>query len=315
MPIPEAISNYLKYLEFIKNCSKHTLKAYSKDLSQVFNILSLEHKNFTIMPNPESDRNLMEWARLAQTSWSNLTPASRNRKTATLKSFFQFLYQKQLLETDLAQQLHSPKVPFRLPHFLSVDEILTCLQTLNENPRFKSSRHLALFLAIYGGGLRIQEACSLEWKNINWDQKTFRILGKGNKERLISVPPRTLEALRAHQPNMLASTVGATIGAGFGLLGEFTGLKSPQYVFDDLIDKPRRAYQMIRDIGKVAGLMHPLNPHALRHSYATHLLVSGANLRVLQQLLGHESLRSTEKYTHLDLQHLAQTLEKYHPRS
>ncbi|MFN8945266.1 MAG: tyrosine-type recombinase/integrase, partial [Pseudobdellovibrionaceae bacterium] len=149
--------------------------------------------------------------------------------------------------------------------------------------------HRILFYLLYGCGLRVSEACQMKWSDLNFSSKTITVLGKGNKQRLITAPKIVFE-----------------------LLGK---LKKPKSVFlfgDPPMDR-RKAYELVRKSGIQAGLMKPLHPHALRHSFATHLLTSGADLRVLQELLGHSSMSATEKYTHLSTDHLANTLATKHP--
>ncbi|HVK61296.1 MAG TPA: tyrosine-type recombinase/integrase [Bdellovibrionales bacterium] len=220
------------------------------------------------------------------TRWSNLAPASRNRKVATLKSFLGWLHQEGHIERDLSLQLHGPKVPKRLPHHLSVDEALALLKSVRAQKN--AANDYALILLLYGGGLRVSEACALEWKQVDFDRRIIRVLGKGSKERIVAVAPQVLEALKA-------------------LPREF------RFVFGRQKLDPRKAYEIVRSQGAKAGLLKPLHPHALRHSFATHLLSSGANLRTLQELLGHANLQATQRYTHLSIDQLARTMEEFHP--
>lgn len=277
------INKFLNYLENIETCSPLTLKAYRLDLSQAFPNLEDPVKKAGLW----SEAELLHQARLALQSWGPLSLASRNRKSATLKSFFGFLFQQGLIESDLASQIHSPKVPKKIPHFISVDEVLAVLQSYDRDPNPNPLERL-LFLVLYGTGLRVSEACALEWKNIDLQRRVLRVRGKGDKERLVAIPRSVCEILRS-APQQSASVWG------------LQGLSS------------RQAYEWIRTRGVQAGLLRPIHPHALRHSFATHLLASGANLRTLQELLGHESLQATEKYTHLGVDQLARTLEQHHP--
>ncbi len=137
----------------------------------------------------------------------------------------------------------------------------------------------------------MSEACSLRWTDIRMKERVLKVLGKGGKERLVAVPGKVTRALRPL--------------AGSG----------DEFVFGAAALDARRAYDWVRDAGRRAGLLKPLHPHALRHSFATHLLASGANLRALQELLGHASLQATQKYTHVSIDQLARTLERHHPLS
>lgn len=266
------IANFLKYMENIESSSVHTLRAYELDLRQSFKGMD------------ESFPNWLEHSRAAQIGWTGLAPSSRNRKAATLKSFFNYLFSQGLTDKNLAFQINSPKVPKKIPHFLSVDEAIAVLKSFEEH----QIQEKLLFLLLYNCGLRVSEACEIEWKNISFGQRTIRISGKGKKERLV-----VISKILNQQLSLIE--------------------KKSNWIWGNKPLCNRKAYNMIQKQGVVAGLIQCLNPHALRHSFATHLLTSGANLRVLQELLGHQSLQATEKYTHLGIDQLARVMEKHHP--
>jgi site-specific recombinase XerD len=299
------VRNYLYSMVFIESCSLHTLRAYKTDLSQafLFSVTTLEPDSTRPeagFSTPEEDL-LLARIRAAQRDWGALSPASRNRKTATLKSFLGWLHREGFSERDLANHLHSPKVPQRLPKHVSVDEAIALMRTLEREVSTAArsgsaygeesalANH-ALVALLYGGGLRVSEACELETKNIDWERSTCRVLGKGSKERIIALPQLAVVAVR-----------------------KLTQDAPRRFVFGDEPLSTRVAYDMVRKAGVRAGLLKPLHPHALRHSFATHLLRSGANLRVLQALLGHATLQATSRYTHVGLDDLARTLEAHHP--
>jgi site-specific recombinase XerD len=286
--LQESISKYLKYMDFVKSSSPLTIKAYRKDLEQAF---GSEGKPAGVSIPTETE--LLSIAREAMNGWAGLSLASRNRKTATLKSFFGWAYQEQLTERDLSTQIHCPKVPKKLPHFLSVDEALAVLHSYELEPATPHKLHdRAMFLVLYGGGLRVSEACGLKWSDVHFSTRSLRLKGKGGKERLVILPSMAIEVLQKLRKD-----------------------SEGDFVFGLEALSPRVAYEWVRQRGAKAQLMKPLHPHALRHSFATHLLSSGANLRTLQELLGHESLQATEKYTHLSVDQLARTLETHHPLS
>lgn len=277
----DLISKYLKYQKNINSFSDLSIKAYSLDLKQAFPV-----KQKSIY----SSQEVWTEARSCLTAWGSLSLASRNRKIATLKSFFNWLYEQKLTETNYAHQLVCPKVPRKIPHFLSVDEVIAVLKYLASTTGERSTQK-SLFLLLYGAGLRISEACQLQWKNLDIAQQRILVLGKGNKERYSMIPSFCITHFES----------------------ELRKNKNEKFVLGDPALNPRAGYELIRKLGAASGLMNPLHPHALRHSYATHLLASGTNLRVLQQLLGHESLQATEKYTHLSVDHLARLLDQTHP--
>lgn len=283
--LPELIDKYMKFMTFIKSASPHTIKHYTLDLKQ-----SYDYDNPSLSSKAWTEAELLATARHAFNGWAHLSLASRNRKAGTLKSFFSWAFDEGFTERDLSLQITSPKVPKKIPHFLSIDEALSVLKSFDGDEKVPMQDKV-LFLLLYGAGLRVSEACNLKWSAIQPSQKVLRVTGKGDKERVVAVPTLTLTALMKWQKD-----------SGFA-----------EYVFGEAPLNSRTAYDMVRRSGVRAGLLKPLHPHALRHSFATHLLSSGANLRTLQELLGHESLQATEKYTHLGVDQLARTMEKMHP--
>ena len=270
------VPKFLQKLDNIESSSQHTIKAYATDLGQVC-------KNHKIV----NESQILSLAREAMSSWSKLKPSSRNRKCSSIKSFFHFLFAEGLTSHDLAERISGPQVPIHLPHFLSVDEALSVL-------RVSSGPERILFLLLYGGGLRVSEACSLLRDNVDLFKPVIRVRGKGNKERWVALPEKAWQEIKIF---LIQQT------------------ESSMTIWGQRPLSPRTAYDWIHRLGLRAELLKPLHPHALRHSFATHLLSSGANLRSLQELLGHSSLHSTQRYTHLNLDQLARTMEDTHPLS
>lgn len=296
--VNELIPKYLKFINNIKSCSDLTIKAYTSDLKQVY--LDINNKQFINKSMTESELWLI--TRPALSKWGHLSLASRNRKIATLKSFFNWLYQENLIEKNFADLLVCPTVPKKIPDFLSVDEVTSVIQSYSvpagHSLSHKEILEKTLFVLLYGGGLRISEACQLKWKDLDFKYRKILIHGKGNKERLLILPEfciSNLKTLKIENEKFYAS--------------------KPEFVFGEKTLNPRTGFEMIRNAGLRAGLLNKLHPHSLRHSFATHLLASGANLRVLQSLLGHESLTATEKYTHLNIDALGRMIESKHPLS
>jgi len=302
--LTKQIHNFLKYLENIESCSSLTIKAYTLDLNQAFfnkatpartqsknnnliNIADVKALSFS------TGEDLWLSCRDSLSQWGKLSPASRNRKIATVKSFFNWLYSERLIDKNYADQLVCPKVPKKIPHFISVDEVISVLQFLNTSTDKDAQIQKALFNLLYGGGMRISEACNLRWKDVQLDQRKILVLGKGNKERLLIIPEACNDVLKGFQARN----------------------KNMEFVFGEEPLSTRKGYELIRTLGRKVGLMNPLHPHSLRHSFATHMLASGTNLRTLQTMLGHDSLTATEKYTHLNIDTLARIVEIRHPLS
>lgn len=295
--IGELASKYLFLIENQRSFAAATVRSYRSDLSQAFGPLMPPEADFSKpLPTPK-EGDILSACRAAQSGWSRLGPASRNRKAAALKSFLHWLHEEGLTERDLALQIHGPKVPLRLPHHLSMDEAMALVKSLDaqvssaatEENRQLACRDRALILLLYGAGLRVSEACGLKWSQIDGSTRVIRIKGKGSKERLVATPARVGQALEAAR------------------------IPSSKFIFGDEALSTRRAYDIVKNQGARAGLIQPLHPHALRHSFATHLLSSGANLRTLQELLGHQTLQATQRYTHIGIDQLARTMEEFHP--
>ncbi len=301
--LSELASNYLNLRSETRTVQPLTSKSYANDLNQFLQPLEAEaiifQKGRWIAKSASTAKIsygnstelvplLLELIRKAQVKWCNLSPASRNRKIACLKSFFKWLLAEGLIDQDLSAQLISPKVPGRVPHFLSLDEALALLKTLSKHNDRHSRRDRLLVLLLYGAGLRVSEAANLKWSNVDLSDRSLVILGKGGKERKIAMVP------------VLANALSQTPQQG-------------EYVFGEKPLNTRAAYEIIRQSGVKAGLLKPLHPHALRHSFATHMLSGGTDLRVLQELLGHASLAATERYLHLTIDGLARTMESSHP--
>lgn len=302
--MPDQICKYLEYLDFVKNLSSHSIRAYGSDLLQVFQIKSMgKLKGPKLDKSPkylwDPKENLIisgdyefwkEKILVSMRSWAKISPKSRKRKLSSLSQFIEWLKSEEKVDFPFILPPSAPPTQ-KIPNFLSVDECLSIISHLEKDPSSPTKQQQrVLFYLLYGCGLRISEACSIKWSDISLSRRSIKILGKGNKERLAVIPTRVVELLS----------------------------KTPQtggYLFGEKPLPTRTGYERVRQLGKACGLMKPLHPHALRHSYATQLLTSGSDLRVLQQLLGHQSLSATELYTHLNIDQLALSMERYHPLS
>ena len=303
---------FLKDRFYINKSSILTLKSYDSDFKQMFYKKSdlllpffkgkkkgsapkeLVFKNLKpVQSSKRLKKNLENHIKqvLQESSgyWMKLSPASQNRKVSATKAFIKWLFENDCIHSDFRHLYKSPKVSQKTPDFLSVDEIFCILKTMEACKEEKQQvRDICLFYLLYGGGLRVSEACGIKNKDIHWDSGVIQIQGKGGKPRLVCLPKKALKHIRNFQQNT-------------------------EYLFGDKPLSPRLAYNIVKKWGQKAGLLKSVHPHALRHSFATHILTSGSDLRALQELLGHKTLTATQKYTHLDLSHLARTLDRYHP--
>lgn len=297
--LSDLVAKYLNFQAFAKSSSLLTSKSYANDLKQFLEPvgpfeIDIVKNVYVLVPirdlkePPFAENELMKLVRAAQERWSPLKASSKNRKYSTLKSFFKWLYQEGHIEEPLTEQIQTPKVPRKLPHFISMDEAMSLVKCLQNSSEPEAQRDLALVYLLYAAGLRVSEACDLAWRQVDLKRGLIRVKGKGGKERQVALVNAALKALKALD-------------------------KKGDYVFGSEPLSTRKAYDIVKKAGLKTGLLKPLHPHALRHSFATHMLSSGADLRILQELLGHESLTATQKYLHLSLDSLAQTMESHHP--
>jgi site-specific recombinase XerD len=266
-----------KYLIYIskKYQSEETLRAYKSDLGQFFSGTTTLTRSWIL-------KKILDL--------THYSAASRARKIACVKGFFAWAHEEGLLEEDFSVVFGSVKTPARLPHFLSADEALLVWKSLNSDGSETSDSDRLIFLLMYGSGLRVSEVATAKTKDLDLSRGAIRVLGKGKKWRWV---PLLEDAKRI----LTASAFG-------------------EHVLENGKGEPlnvRTLHRRIRRLGIKAALSRPLHPHMLRHSFATHLLESGANLRTIQELLGHSSLQTTQKYTHVTIDRLARALESKHP--
>jgi integrase/recombinase XerC len=233
-----------------------------------------------------------------------LDPASQARILSTVRSFFGWLFETRRIPLDPASGLRNPKLPRRLPAFLTEGESAALL-TLPEPVDFPTSRLRCLLELLYASGLRVSELTGLDLQDLLREERTLRVMGKGSKERLVPYHEQAgaaLDTYLAHRGAWLATHILPPTAALF--LNQRGGRLTPTSVRDFLAKALEHAALRAR-----------VSPHALRHSFATHLLNHGMDLRAIQELLGHASLSTTQRYTHLDLESLARTYESAHPRA
>jgi len=233
-----------------------------------------------------------------------LDPSSQSRILSTARAFFRWLFETQRIATNPATGLRNPKLPQRLPAFLTEAESNSLLE-LPPAIDFPSSRLQCLLELLYASGLRVSELTGLDLQDLIMEQRTLRVMGKGRKERLVpfhEAAAQVLEAYQAHRGAFLAAKSLPPTAALF--LNQRGGRLTPTSV---------RAF-LAQTLTQLA-LRARISPHALRHSFATHLLNRGMDLRAIQELLGHASLSTTQRYTHLDLEQLSRTYESAHPRA
>jgi integrase/recombinase XerC len=286
-----AVGSFLEYLGVERGASPHTLRSYAADLTEFTCFLADER----IGGLPEADTRAVR-AYVARLHQRRLSKATIARKLAAVRSCFRFLARRGALPANPARQVRSPRLGRRLPSFLPVDEATVLLNAPPE-PSAAGARDRALLELLYASGLRVAEGCGLDLDDVDEARRTVRVVGKGDKERVVPVGETALEALAAHL---------AMRGRRRGPL--FLNARGGRLT-------PRSAHRIVRARARQAGIDQRVTPHTLRHSFATHMLGAGADLRLIQELLGHSRLSTTQRYTHVSPEHLMRVYDRAHPRA
>ena len=303
MPLLGAcIDDFLHYLVIERKASPYTVASYRTDLSQFAAFVAEEKK---LSPDAVSPLQVDHWlvrqylAHLQQQGQSRSTIA---RKLAALRSFYRFLLKNRMVDDSPLKSVYTPRQERRLPRCLSEAD---CTR-LVESPSFQDAfprRDRAILEVIYGCGLRISELVRLNLEDLDFEAGILQVQGKGNKERIVPLGSAAAEALRAYL-DLERPRIGAKAQAGRAVFLNHHGGRLSGRGIRNLLNKHAAA----------AGLREAVHPHMLRHSYATHLLDHGADLRVVQELLGHARLSTTQIYTHLSREQLRRVYQKSHPR-
>jgi integrase/recombinase XerC len=283
----DAPAAFLRYLAVEKAASPHTLKSYGHDLRQFEDFLRSER----LRPSDLTPRHVRGF--LVSLHARGLDPASIARKLACVRSWLRFLVRRGVLERNPAREVQSPRVPRKLASFLPVDEAHDLMEAGDRT----QPRDVAILELLYASGLRVSELTSLDVDDVDRDARTVRVLGKGRKERIVPYGGKAARALET----WLARR-GGTRGPLF-LSARGTRMQ------------PRAVYGVVRAAARRAGIVRKVSPHTLRHSFATHLLDGGADLRAIQELLGHSRLSTTQRYTHVGAEQLVKVYEAAHPRA
>ena len=291
-----AYRNWLRQLEAVEGKSPHTVSAYRADVRVALERLAPS------VPHPLGPEDLTPARSRAYLSFLNAagqSPRSVGRRLAAFRSFLRYLRGRGWLPHDPTSALQPPRAGRRLPRFVPEEELVRLLDSpWEDSPRGRRDR--AIFELLYGSGMRLSELTTLTREAVDLRGRTVRVMGKGRKERLVVFGTQAGEALRAHLEQLRADGVGAGGPLFPGRRGRLSGRTVQRIV---------RA-RLLR-LGRAGG--H--SPHALRHSFATHMLDRGADIRVIQELLGHASLSTTQIYTHVSIETLRKAFDEAHPRA
>lgn len=292
----DILKKYKLYLKLEKSLSANTLKAYLADVSKLFQFLKGEN----IHPFDATLENLNSFS--ANLRDIGIHPRSQARILSGIRSFYHFLVMDDYIQADPSELLESPQVGLHLPEVLTLEEIDNLIGSIDLSSN-EGQRNRSILETLYSCGLRVSELCNLKLSDLYLEEGFIRVEGKGSKQRLVPISPRAIRELQLYFIDRNQATI--------------------QKGCEDFVFISRRGknisrimvFHFIKELAESIGLKKNISPHTFRHSFATHLLEGGANLRAIQCMLGHESIGTTEIYTHIDKQRLRSEIIEHHPRN
>jgi integrase/recombinase XerD len=294
-----AIKGFQTYLKLEKGLSGNSVEAYSRDiekLEQYAESLPAKLKPAAVTLN--NLRNFIIWV-----NELGMLPSSQARVLSGVKSFYKYLLIEDIITNDPAELLESPKKQRKLPTVLSYQDIESLLDAIDLS-KPEGQRNKAILEVLYSCGLRVSELTELKLSNLYLDIEFVKVLGKGSKERLVPIGGEAIKALKLWTENVRVHVPIKKGEEDMVFLNRRGTRLSRVYVF-----------MLIKQLAELAGIKKVISPHTLRHSFATHLVEGGADLRAVQEMLGHESITTTEIYTHLDREYLKEVITSFHPRN
>ena len=295
----QEVNGFKNYLKVEKGLSDNSIHAYITDLLKL--VQFLKEKGYDISPEKvklDHLKEMMEWV-----NDKGISPRTQARIISGIKSFYKYLLIEEKVDKDPTALLETPKVGRKLPEILSVEEIDTIINAV-DTKKPEGQRNKAILETLYSCGLRVSELIDLKISNLFFESGFVKIEGKGSKERLVPISTKAIKEINLY-------------------LSEYRRNLRIHPDHEDILFLNRRGkklsrvmiFTIIKNITRKLGLEKNISPHTFRHSFATHLIDGGANLRAVQEMLGHESIITTEIYTHLDKEYLKNTIIQYHPRS
>jgi integrase/recombinase XerC len=295
------IDGFIASLAAEKGYSAHTLRAYRSDLAEFDSYLAVAegdgHRQRPFQADPLSIRGFL----------GKLHGRNRRstiaRKLAAVRSFYGYLVKTGALAHNPAADVHAPKQEKTVPACLTVDDMFRLLDSIHDNGVL-DLRNRAIFETLYSTGIRVSEIAGLDTEDVDREKELLRVTGKGNRQRIVPVGRRALAAVTAYREKLVQERGGRIPGDGPLFLNNRYGRLSQ-----------RSIARILNQLVQRCGLQTQISPHTLRHSFATHMLDAGADLRTVQEILGHKSLTTTQKYTHVSIDRLMQAYDQAHPRS
>ena len=296
------IKHFSSYLKLERSLSENSVEAYLHDVELLRQFMTMKHPQ--VSPVKVTSKQLQEF--LQYINELGMSAHSQARILSGIKGFYKYLLFEELLEKDPTELIEGPKLGRKLPDTLSYAEIEKLLQAIDQS-KPEGGRNRAMLEVLYSSGLRVSELVELKLNSVYSDIGFLRVIGKGNKERLVPIGRDALKYLKIYVDQIRGKAPHKPPQKGF-----------EAYVFLNRNGRKltrEMIFMIIKDLALQIGLKKNISPHTFRHSFATHLIEGGADLRAVQEMLGHESITTTEIYTHLDRGYLRQVIHEFHPRS
>jgi integrase/recombinase XerD len=288
---------YKAYLQLEKSLSDHSVEAYLRDVEKLTSFLmSTDQKKTPSEIDLKTLQQFIKWV-----SQLGMTPSSQARTISGIKGFYKYCLTENVITTDPTALLEAPKLKRSLPDTLSFDEIEKIIGEIDQS-KPEGGRNKAILETMYSCGLRVSEVVNLQISCLYLDVGFIRVIGKGNKERLVPIGSDAIKYIKLYKNNIRVHLAIKKGCEDFLFLNKRGAQLSRIMIF-----------YIIKDLAFKAGIKKNISPHTFRHSFATHLVEGGADLRAVQEMLGHESITTTEIYTHLDRDYLRSTLQQFHP--
>lgn len=294
----EELEDFQSYLKLERGLTDNSVKAYLTDIEKLINFLSQEVGEDVAPENvtPDMFREFIVWLGV-----QGVSPRTQGRILSGIRSFYKNLILSEKIEIDPTEAVQAPKIGRKLPTVLSVEEI-NAMEATFDLTRVDGVRNLAIIETLYSCGLRVSELTDLKLSNLHFDEGYVVVFGKGQKERLVPIGGKAKQNIGDYLTEYRNDAVAASGHEDYLFLSRLGKKLSRIMVFN-----------IVKEAALGAGITKTISPHTLRHSFATHLVDGGADLRAVQEMLGHESIMTTEIYTHLDNEYLKSTLVEHHP--
>ena len=293
-----AINNFKTYLKIERGLSDNSIVSYENDINKLSNFLL--DKNKSISPIKVSPDIIKEFIYSISNS---INPTSQSRIISGLRSFFEYLIFEKYIKTNPLSLIESPRISRKLPDTLTIKEIDLLISNINISTN-EGERNIALIETLYGCGLRVSELISLKISDLFFNEGFIKVTGKGNKQRLVPISDLNKRVIKSYMDNSRKKLKIEEKSKDILFLNRRGKSLSRAMIFT-----------IIKRLAKLSDIKKNISPHTFRHSFATHLLKNGADLKTIQQLLGHQSITTTEIYMHIDNKMLVKAINKFHPRS